>query len=80
MKDTLKKQERKFIETRTILISPEKHKFLTLMKIEGEFRNIDDVVDVLIQAYNKLRVMEKAEKLRQKNEQKIEQNENPKPN
>jgi hypothetical protein len=62
---------RKFATTRTILISPEKHKFLTLMKIEGNYRNVDEVVDVLIQSHQKLKVMELAEKEKaEKNKQK----------
>jgi len=47
--------------TRTILVSPKNHRFLTLMKINHSFKNIDEVQDVLIRAYNKLQVMEKAE-------------------
>ena len=63
MENTLENEKiRKFSDTRTILVSPKNHKFLTLMKIENGFKNIDECMDILIESFNKLRVIEIANK------------------
>ena len=51
-------------ETRTILCSEIQHKYLTYMKIEGNYKNISEVLDVLIKSHQKLKVMNKAKEMK----------------
>lgn len=43
---------------KTLIVNPINHKQLSLMKIEGDYKSIDDLISKLIESHNKLKVME----------------------
>ena len=54
--------EEQHSQGKTLIVNSVNHKTLSLMKIEGEFKSVDDVISKLIESHNKLKVMELNEK------------------
>jgi hypothetical protein len=54
---------------KTLIVNPVNHKALSLMKIEGDYKSIDELISKLLESHNKLKVMEQAEQLKKETKQ-----------
>lgn len=55
-------QEQINTQGKTLIVNLTNHKTLSLMKIEGEFKSVDDVISKLIESHNKLMELKQKEK------------------
>ena len=56
---------------RTLIVNQQTHKALSWLKLEGDYKSIDEVVNMLLEAYGKLKVFELNQKnqIREENKQ-----------
>jgi Na+/phosphate symporter len=55
-------EEQTHSQGKTLIVNLINHKTLSLMKIEGEFKSVDDVISKLIESHNKLMELKQKEK------------------
>ena len=59
-------EEKNNTQGKTLIVNHLNHKTLSMMKIEGDFKSIDDLISRLIESHNKLKVMENEQNKKEK--------------